>query len=89
MVVNGSVSRWVKRQPGSARVESQAMTGSSTTTGEKPLPPSYLVWLLSISRWAGSSVPKYKMMLAWVRRPSSMKSISRMGVTASQTSVRS
>ena len=46
MVVNGSVSRWVKRQPGSGRVDSQAMTGSSMTTGEKPFPPSYLVWLL-------------------------------------------
>ena len=53
-VVNGSVTRWVNRHPGSARCDSQPITASSITNGENFFTAA--VVRVSVRRWRRSAM---------------------------------
>ncbi|ROT33135.1 hypothetical protein EF879_08410 [Micromonospora sp. HM5-17] len=56
--VNGSVTRWVSRNPGSSRVASQPTTASSITSAAEPFPGLATLCCRSCRRCSTVSVPK-------------------------------
>ncbi|WP_158624138.1 hypothetical protein [Micromonospora sp. HM5-17] len=56
--MNGSVTRWVSRNPGSSRVASQPTTASSITSAAEPFPGLATLCCRSCRRCSTVSVPK-------------------------------